>query len=374
MLNNRLPSAVLAAFAAALVAGCSKSAAVPHVRADPAVPVVVAAVERRTVPLTLRAVGSVEPVASVAIVPRVDGPIERVLVADGQDVKAGQPLIQLDPQPSRLQVRVSQANLDRDVAKQADARAKEARGRALLAQHFISGGDYEQLKSNLDSAVATVAADRAALDQAKLQLGYTTIRAPVAGKIGHIALQTGNVVRTTSTEPLTTLNALDQVDVSFTVPEQNLQAVRRAAAAHEATVAVAASPRTLTGALSFIDNTVDRTSGTIRLRARIANTDRTLWPGEFVTVTLAIGSDAGAIVVPNVAVQQGPDGPYVFIVRADLVVEQRAVQIARIADDVAVIAGVQPGERVVVDGQSRLTPGTHVSIRSPPAKDVAAAT
>jgi multidrug efflux system membrane fusion protein len=390
MFGNNDPARVhAAALAAALVTsalaglqGCAQSSATPHARAEPTVPVVTALVERRTVPITLQAVGSVEPVASVAIVSRVDGPIERVLVRDGQDVVANQPLVQLDEEPLKLQVRMSEANLQRDLAKQEDAHAKEARGRPLLDQHYISPDDYAQLKSNLDSATATVAADRATLDQAKLQLAYTTIRAPLAGKIGHIALQTGNMVRASTTE-LTTLNALDMVDVSFTVPERDLQLVRESADAHRARVTVTQTDAkslsseavraaktanretaAIGGALTFVDNAVDRQSGTLRLRARIENQSHVLWPGEFVAVNLSVGADEGAIVVPSGAIQSGPRGPYLFIVRPDMSVEQRQVQVIRAESDLTLVSGVQPGERVVIDGQSRLTPGLHVSVRN----------
>ena len=390
MFRNKLLAAWgAAALVTALMNGCSRSSAEPHARAEPVVPVLTSIVEKRTVPMTVHAVGSVEPVASVAILSRVDGPIERVFVADGQDVKAGEPLLQIDPEPLRIQVRMNEANLQRDVAKEEDAKAKEGRGRAVLDQHYISQDDYAQLKSNLDSATATVASDRAMLDQAKLQLTYTTIRAPVAGKIGHIALQTGNMVHAASTEPLTTLNVIDTVDVSFTVPERNLQAVRRAAEAHQASITVMetdappssgalppeggagkpsktalADQPVIGGALTFIDNTVDRQSGTLRLRARLDNKSHVLWPGEFVTVNLSVGVDHDVIVVPNVAVQPGPKGPYVFVIKPDMSAEQRPVQIARVADEYTLVSGVQPGERVVIDGASRVTPGIHVSVRA----------
>lgn len=353
---------VATALMAALLAGCSRSSAEPHAREEPRVPVLTAAVEKRSVPITVHAVGSVEPVASVAILSRVDGPISKVFVNDGQEVNAGEPLVEIDPEPLRIQVRMSEANLQRDIAKEDDAKAKEGRGRALLDQHFISPDDYAQLKSTFDSATATVASDRAMLDQAKLQLTYTTIRAPVSGKIGHLALQTGNMVHAASSEPLTTLNVIDTVDVSFTVPERDLQSVRRAAEAHQAIVTVEGS--TASSPLTFIDNTVDRQSGTLRLRARMDNTSRALWPGAFVAVNLSVGVDNDVIVVPNVAIQPGPKGPYVFVVRQDLSAEQRQVEVGRVADQYTLVSGVQPGERVVIDGQSRLMPGTHVSVRT----------
>lgn len=364
--------AILAAVAwFALLSGCGSDADAQKSARSPSVPVTVAPVTRRMVPLTIRAAGSVEAAASVVVVSRVDGPIVSVLVKDGQDVKTDQPLVQIDPQPLRIQVRSAEANLARDSAQLDDARAKEARGRALLAQHYLSNEEYLQLKANLDSAAATVRADRAALDQAKLQLGYTTVRAPVSGRIGHLALQVGNMVHAAAAEPLTTLNVLDPVDVSFAVPEQNLAAIQQALAAKRAKVIVlppAGTPsRGLTGELSFIDNAIDRTSGTIRLRARFNNAAHVLWPGQFVAVDLALASDAPAIVVPAVAIAEGPEGSYVFVVKSDLAVEQRPVKVARLAGEDALVSGVQPGERVVVDGQSRLTPGARVSIRSKPA-------
>ena len=369
--KRRLWSILGAAPLFALLGGCGSDAdAQKSVRA-PSVPVTVASVTRRMVPLTIRAAGSVEAAASVVVVSRVDGPIVSVLVKDGQDVKADQALVQIDPQPLRIQVRTAEANLARDSAQLDDAHAKEARGRALLAQHYISNEEYLQLKANLDSAAATVRADRAALDQAKLQLGYSTVRAPVSGRIGHLALQVGNMVHAAAAEPLTTLNVLDTVDVSFAVPEQNLAAIQQALAANSAKVIVlppaGSSSRALTGELSFIDNAIDRTSGTIRLRARFSNGEHVLWPGQFVAVDLALASEEAAIVVPAVAIAEGPEGSYVFVVKNDLAVEQRAVKVARLAGEDALVSGVQPGERVVVDGQSRLTPGARVSIRSKPA-------
>lgn len=360
----------LVAIVIAAAAACSKKDGKAG-RQAPAVPVVVASVEQKSLPVLIRAAGVVEAAASVSVVSRVDGPIVRVFVQDGQDVKAGQPLVQIDPQPLSIKVRQAEANLAKNTALLSDARSKEARGRALLDQHFISNEEYLQLKANLDSADASVKSDGAALDEAKLQLDYATVRAPVSGKIGHVALQVGNVVRAASPELLTTLNVLDTVDVSFAVPEQNLPAVRQALQAKTATVAVplaagsAAGPE-LKGRLSFVDNAVDRTSGTIRLRARFENRGHALWPGQFVTVNLALGTDAAAIVIPAVAIAQGPDGPYVFVVGRDMAVQQRRVEVVRSAGEDSLVSGVNAGERIVVDGQSRLAPGAKVSIRGAP--------
>jgi len=361
-------AAGLAVLAVLVTCGCSRTAAAGRNAQATAIPVSVAVVEQRSVPITIHASGSVEPAASVVMLSRVDGEIVRVMAVDGQEVAAGQALVQIDPQPTRIQVRMAQATLERDRAQLADARAKEAHGRALRGQNFISDDDYLQLKTNLDGAAATVELDRAALAQTQLQLDYTTLRAPMAGKLGHIAEQPGNFVRAASTTPLVTLNVLDALDVSFTVPEQQLPAVRRALASGVATVAIpieGASSPPLSTQVSFVDNEVDRTSGTIRLRARLDNRQRALWPGQFVTVDLTLGADPEAIVVPGIAVQQGPEGPYVYIVRSDLSVEQRAVTVQRAADSDTVLAGVRPGERVIIDGQSRVTPGARVAIHSP---------
>lgn len=366
MKNTRWVILVASMVALASLAGCSKGDAESPKSKMPAVPVSVASAAEKVVPVTIRAAGSVEATSSVTIVSRVDGPIVRVFVKDGQEVKAGQPLVQIDPEPLRILERVAEANLARDTALLADARAKEERGRTLLDRHYISSDEYQQLKSALDSGAATVKADTATLDQARLQLGYSTVRAPVAGKIGHVALQVGNVVHAASSDPLTTLNALDTVDVSFAVPEQHLAAVRRAMTTKSATVTVPAEStqtHALTGELSFVDNTIDRTSGTIRLRARFDNRERVLWPGQFINVDLSLGTQQAAIVIPAVAIAEGPNGSYVFVVKADSAVEQRPVKVDRLAGDDALVSGVKPGERVVVDGRSRLTPGAHVKIR-----------
>jgi multidrug efflux system membrane fusion protein len=366
MKNTRMLGSLGLSALLAVMAGCRAGDAESKKPPSRAVPVTVASVTERVVPVTLRASGAVEAIASVSVVSRVDGPIVKVFVKDGQEVEAGDPLVQIDPEPLRIQVRVAEANLARDRAVLADANAKEQRGRALLEQHYISSDEYQQLKSTMDSAGATVKADEAALDSAHLQLGYSTVRAPMGGKIGHIALQPGNLVRAAAPEPLTTLNALDTVDVSFAVPEQNLAMIRRALDAKSTTVTIAAATtqtHDLTGEVSFVDNAIDRTSGTIRLRARFDNRERLLWPGQFIAVSLALGTTEPAIVIPAVAIAEGPDGPYVFVVKNDSAVEQRQVKVFRVAGDDALVSGVKPGERVVVDGQSRLSSGAQVRIR-----------
>jgi multidrug efflux system membrane fusion protein len=358
---------------ALVLVACSNGSATEP-RRVPAIPVVVANVERREVPLTLTAIGTVESSGSVNVQTRVDGQIVKVFVADGAEVKAGQPLIQIDPAPFQIQLRMAQATLARDQARFENARTKEAHGRALVKQRFISEDDHAQLKSDLDAADATVAMDRAAVDNAQLQLDYATIKAPVSGKLGVVNQKVGNTVhataQSTTQTPLTTLNILDPVDVSFAIPEQQLGALRATlmSAPPEVDLGVSSSagaPAHLTGKLSFVDNAADPTTGTLHLRARFPNTTRELWPGQFVTVTLHIGGDAQATVVPAVSLENGPEGTYVYVVNEHAVAEQRVVKVERMADTWAIVSGVEPGEQVVVDGQSRLQPGSPVARKNP---------
>jgi membrane fusion protein, multidrug efflux system len=363
-------AAVLGSF---MLAACTSGSA-NEPRRVPPIPVVVAEVEQRAVPVTLTAIGTVESSGSVNVQPRVDGQIVRIFVADGAEVRAGQPLIQIDPAPYDIQLRIAQATLARDQARFENARTKEAHGRALLDQRFISQDDHAQLKSDLDAADATVALDRAAVDNAQLQLDYATIKAPVTGKLGVINQKVGNTAHanaqsTTTQPPLTTLNILDPVDVSFAIPEQQLGAVRATlmTAPPEVDIAVNSStgaPSRMTGKVSFIDNAADPTTGTLHLRARFENASRSLWPGQFVTVTLHIGGDSEATVIPADSVENGPDGTFVYVVNPHSVAEQRMVKVERTTDKWAVVSGVTPGEHVVTDGQSRLQPGSPVALKT----------
>jgi len=369
----RVAGLVASAACVLSLGGCSRGAAAPHVQ-EQSVPVVTAVVEERAVPTTVNVVGTVESTGSVILQSRVDGQITQVFVHDGQEVKAGQRLMQIDPAPFALQMRMAQATLARDEALLENARAKASHGATLEASRYLSPDDYTQLKTNMDSAAATVDQDRAALDNAKLQLTYSTITAPVSGKIGHIAQQVGNTVHVAAQTPLTTLNVLDVVDVSFALPEQQLAPVRQAMLSSSTPLQVAAaavgqaSPPS-TGELSFIDNAADPTTGTIRLRARFDNRSRILWPGQLVDVVLKLPAAAAQLVIPASAVSENAQGSFVFVIKQDARAEQRPINVLRTADDVAVVSGVKAGERVVTDGQSRLT--SNALVRVLPAKATA---
>ena len=347
-----------------LVAGCSRGTAAPH-HVDVPIPVVTGVVEQRDIPVLLRVVGSVESTGMVALQSRVDGQITQVFVRDGEEVRAGQRLLQIDSAPFELQVRMAHATLSRDQALLENARAKANHGAELLTQNYISSDAYTQLKTDMDSAAANVDQDRAALDSARLQLGYSTITAPVAGKIGHIAQQVGNTIHASNQTPLTTLNVLDTVDVTFALPEQQLAPVRQAIAATKTALRVTASgvgqdAQQVDGDLAFIDNAADPATGTIRLRARFDNRSRVLWPGQLVDVTLNLPTAGPSLVIPDAAVGENAQGSYVFVVRNDSTAEQRAITVLRTSDDIAVVTGVQAGEKIVVDGQSRLSPNARV--------------
>ncbi|HEY4368529.1 MAG TPA: efflux RND transporter periplasmic adaptor subunit [Steroidobacteraceae bacterium] len=355
-------------FLAVALGGCSKgSAAASHNKGDAVIPVVTSLVEERAVPLTVNVVGTVESTGTVALQSRVDGQITEVFVRDGDEVKAGQRLLQIDPVPFQLQLRMAQATLARDEAKLENAKAKANHGAALQDQHYISQDDYTQLRTDMDGADATVEQDRAALDNAKLQLSYATITAPVAGKIGHIAQQVGNTIHASAQTPLTTLNVIDTVDVNFALPEQQLSAVRRAIAATKSPVRVKASTVGMkddqsAGDLVFIDNAADPTTGTIRLRARFDNRKRALWPGQLVDVVIDLPTVA-ALVIPDAAVSENSEGSYVFVIKDGSIAEQRQIQVLRTTDDFAVVDGLHVGDQVVVDGQSRLMPNARVKVQ-----------
>ena len=421
--------ALLLALTVAAATGCSggnaeSKQAQPARR--PAVPVAVAAVERKEVPIQIQAIGTVEAYSVVSIKAQVGGELVRAHVKEGQDVRKGDMLFSIDPRPyeaalaqaqanlAKDQVQVQQAravlqrdvariaqaraNLVRDQAQAANARVQERRYADLVGKELVSREQYDQVKTNADSIAATVhadeadvrsaeesvradeaairsaeqtvRADEAAVDNAKLQLGFTTIRSPVDGRAGSLGLYEGNVVRATGTNDSTLLviNQVQPIYVSFTVPQQQLSEIKRYMA--QATLSVdalsAGEQQPVRGALTFIDNAVDVTTGTIRLKATFANHERRLWPGQFVNVSLTLAVQPDAIVIPSQALQTGQQGAYVFVVKPDATVETRRVVAARTQGNETILAsGLQAGEQVVTDGQTRLTGGSRVEVRAP---------
>ena len=333
-------------------------------KAAPAVPVSVSPVLVKSVPVRLHAIGNVEPITTVAIKARIDGQIVAVRFKEGDEVREGAVLFEIDRRPFEAQLAQAQANRLKDQALLDHAREQQNRYKDLLDRKFISPDAYEQVRTNTETAQATVHADEAAMSGIKLQIDYCTIRSPLTGYAGHVMIQQGNLVKANDTAPLVVVNQVVPINVSFSVPEQQLADVRHFQADGELQVAAAltsGSQAPAAGRLSFIDNTTDVATGTIKLKAEFPNTEKALWPGQFVNVVLTLTSQKDAIVAPSTAVQNGPNGQYVFVVRQDQTVELRNVKIARTEDDESVIAsGLAPGDQVVTAGQLRLAPGTRV--------------
>lgn len=355
------------------LAACSGKSGDNGAKPAPPAPVVEGRVALQSVPELLRAIGNIEAYATVAVRSRVDGEIARVHFREGDAVRAGQTLFTIDPRPFQAQVELARANLARDTALLENARAQERRYQELLDRHFISKEMYAQMKTNAASAAAVVRADEAALGAARLQLSYSSIASPISGVTGYLQVQGGNLVKASDTgnPPLVMINQVSPIYVSFSVPEQFLPRLRRLMASAKPP-AVEALPskgggRAEQGVLSFIDNAVDTTTGTIRLKAVFDNQDKNLWPGQFADVTLTLAQQDKALTVPSQAVQTGPEGSYVYVIRADMTVEQRKVGVERTEGAAAVIRdGLRADEKIVLDGQLRLKPGAKVVSRPAP--------
>jgi membrane fusion protein, multidrug efflux system len=335
-------------------------------KAVAAVPVSVAQVGLKTVPVRLRAIGNVEPFTTVAVKARIDGQIVAVHFKEGDEVHKGDVLFEIDRRPLEAQLRQAQANLRKDRALLDHANEQDKRYKELLEKKFVSPDAYAQIRTNKETAAAQASADDAAIQSARLQLEYCTIRSPITGYAGKIQIQEGNLVKANDTISLVVLNQVVPINASFSVPEQSLAAVRKYQADGELQV-TAQVPNSglppVPGKLSFIDNSTDATTGTIKLKAEFANRDKALWPGQFVDVVLTLTHQDDAVVVPPTAIQNGPNGQYVFVVMPDRTVELRDVKVSRSEGDFSIVAsGVKPGDTVVTVGQLRLAPGTKIAI------------
>jgi membrane fusion protein, multidrug efflux system len=322
-------------------------------------------------PILVTAIGTVQSIATVMIKSRVDGEIAKVHFEEGQEVKEGDVLFTLDDRGVRAQLQQAEANLERDRAQLERYRQEVTRQTDLAHRGVASAQKLEDVSTSVAVTEATVRASEATVENARVNLNYTTIRAPITGRTGSVALKRGNVVKAVDTAaaavPLVTITQLRPIYVALTVPERHLADLRTAMAegAVPVVVTVPSQPKApITGTLTFIDNQVDAATGTISLKAKFPNNDDRLWPGQFVNVTLTLGVQADAVVVPSAAIQVGPNGPYVFVIRQDSTVELRLVKPDRVVGDKTVVAeGIAAGERVVVDGQLRLGNGTRVTVQ-----------
>lgn len=352
------------------LSACSNTKAAAPPTAPP-IPVVAAAVEQKDVPLQVRAIGTVEAYSNVAVKTQITGELTGVFFKEGEDVKKGQLLFTLDKRPLEAAVSQAQGMMARDKAQAANARAQAKRSEALYKAGVISKEEFDQVQANADAMEAVVAADQAAVENARVQLQYCSIYSPINGRTGNLMIHLGNMIKANDTPFLVSINQVEPIYVTFTVPEQSLPEIkkyaRRGSLAAQALIPND-SRGPVKGKLSFIDNTVDQATGTIKLKAEFVNADRRLWPGQFVDAILTLTDQPNAIVVPSQALQNGQQGQFVFVIKPDMTVEKRNVVLDRSGDGRAVISkGLQAGEQVVIDGQLRLVPGSKVAVKQNPA-------
>jgi multidrug efflux system membrane fusion protein len=351
-----------------MLAACSGNAENSHV--PKSAPVTASIAIKKDVPVVLKAIGSVESHNTVAVRARVAGEITRVAFKEGQDVSRGDLLFTIDPRPYQAALEGALADLDRDRARLKSAQDDVRRYAELVKKDYVTSQTYDQTIANADALKAIVASDQAAVESARVNLDYCTVRAPITGRTGNLLVKLGNVIKANE-QPVITINQITPINVSFSVPEEYLADIRRYASAGTLGVEAAFPNRTesnFRGKLSFINNTVDGSTGTILLKATFPNKDKALWPGQFVNVTLKIATSRSAVVIPSQAIQRGQQGDYVFVVKSDMTAESRIIQLGQKIDgDTVVRKGLEAGERVVTDGQLRLFPGAKVALMNQPA-------
>jgi multidrug efflux system membrane fusion protein len=351
----------------AAIAACSKK----DPPRQPQVPVAVTTVRRTIVPYVVTANGVAEPMQTVAVQAQVNGILQRVNFSEGQAVQAGQVLFQIDARPYMAVLNQARAQLARDDATAANARRDATRYAALVKEGYVTSSQADQAEATAASAAATVAASRATVQKAALDVANCTIRAPISGRTGSLLVRMGNLVKANSDPPLVVINQIQPILVRFSVPQSQFPDIQRYYRSGNA-LQVRATPSEGTGipidgSLAFVDNNVDSTTGTVLLKARFSNPEGTIWPGQYMTVALQLYVDPNALTLPAPAVMTGQQGTYVYTVDTTGIAKQRPVQVSRTVDTLAVIAsGLREGERVVVDGQSRLIPGSKVTIKGTP--------
>jgi multidrug efflux system membrane fusion protein len=339
----------------------------------PPVPVVTDVAITKDMPVLVRGIGTVQAYETVAVKTRVDGQIVKAAFTEGQFVKAGDLLFQIDPAPLQAVLDHANAAKQRDEAQLAGARLDLERYGKLIGSGYQSRQSYDQQHATVDALTATVALDQATIDTAMVNLAFTDIRAPIDGRTGQRLVDVGNVLQANQAVPLVNITRIKPIFVNFTVPQDVTDAIRRAQAAAPLTVmAFAADDKTQLsqGKLTLIDNQIDQATGTLRLKATFENADERLWPGEFVNVRLVIDVRIGAVTVPERAIMQGPEGYYAYTVNPDNTVQRHPVDVAGMQDGLAVVTqGIVNGDKIVVDGQYRLSEGSRVKIdtAAPPA-------
>ena len=347
----------------AALSSCGKKKAPP----PRTVPVTAAAVTKEDVPLQIRTIGNGEAINSVSVKALVAGEVTAVHFKEGQDVKKGDLLFQIDPRPYDAALKQAEAALARDVAQAKNAAEQAKRYEILVQKDYVSRDQYDQLRANADALAAAVDADKANVENSRLQLAYCTIRSPINGRVGSVLINKGSVIKANDLV-MVTINQMAPIYVSFAVPEQNLADIKKYLAKGKLKIDAIIpgdEQRPAQGLLTFINNAVDTATGTIQLKGTFENRDKRLWPGQFVNVALTLSVQRNAVLVPEPALQTGQQGQYVFVIKPDSTVEVRPVTAARTYNEYAVVdSGLAPGETVVTDGQLQLVPGTKVEIKN----------
>jgi multidrug efflux system membrane fusion protein len=344
---------------------CSKKTGPPP---KPPVPVTAGTVIQKTVPVQVRAIGNVEAYSTISVKSQIDGQLIRVHFKEGQDVKKGDILFTIDPRPYESALKQAEANLAKDSAQLENARVEVSRYAELVKKGYVAQEQYDQIRTNAAALEATVNADKALVENARLQLRYCFIYSPITGRTGNLMANQGNLIKANADNPMVTINQIQPIYVTVSVPEQYLSEIKKYMAGSKVKVEVYVTrdgDHPEEGVLTFVDNTVDMTTGTIKLKGTFANKEKRLWPGQFVNVILTLTTQPNAVLVPSQAIQTGQSGQYVFVIKSDFTVESRPVIIARTLDGETVVEkGLQPGDKVVTDGQLRLIPGAKVEIKT----------
>jgi multidrug efflux system membrane fusion protein len=351
-----------------LVVGCGNKDAVQAAKPVSAgAPVRIATVASRTMPVELQAIGNVEAISTVSIKAQISGQLMRVHFKEGDFVKKGQLLFTIDRAPFEAALRQAEGTLARDEAQALNSKLDAERYQGLGKQGVASKQQVDAAAAAANAMAATVAADKAAVETAKINLEYTSIYSPINGRTGSVGVKEGNLVKANDVPILVTINQIEPIYVSFAIPEQQLAELKQYSNAKSLKVDAApqGSSQHFQGRLTFIDNSVDLTTGTIKLKATFDNAAHVLWPGQFADVKLTLKSQPNAVVVPTAALQTSQSGTYVYVVNQDLTAQPQPVKVGwNVGEDTVIASGLQPGQRVVTDGQLRLTPGAKVDIKS----------
>ncbi len=338
----------------------------------PSIPVTAGMTKAQDVPIYVRGLGTVQAFNTVTIKSRVDGQITQVLFNEGQEVKAGDPLFQIDPRPYQATLEQAQGSLQRDQAQLEGAQRDLERYAKLVTPGFQTRQSYEDQKATVGQLQGSVKSDQALIDNGKLNIEYANVRAPIDGRTGARLVDIGNFVQATQATNLVTITQLKPIFVTFTVPQDTLDQIRRNQAIAPLTViAYASDNKTILsqGKLTLINNQVDTTTGTVQMKATFDNADERLWPGEFINARLIVSTKKDAVTVPSQAIMQGPDGAYAYIIKPDNTVDRQDVQIGLTQDGIATIEkGLTADQNIVVEGQYRLTKGSTVKVSQPQAQ------